>query len=168
MPQARASLRLLTRPAWLAAERALSRRLVRRAICPVVSSPSWPPPVGLVWRTVLVTGGATGIGAEIGRALAAAGSTVAVNHLGQDSEAHALLAAFERDGSPGIAVNADLTDPIAVQTTADLVRAEIGPVDILVNNAGSYPGVPWQETDEAAWNYFLDVTSPPITAPATP
>ncbi|MER7540721.1 hypothetical protein ABTX77_39020 [Streptomyces sp. NPDC097704] len=40
--------------------------------------------------SALVTGGATAIGAEIGRALAAAGATVAVDHLGQDSDAHAL------------------------------------------------------------------------------
>ncbi|WP_327733570.1 SDR family NAD(P)-dependent oxidoreductase [Streptomyces nojiriensis] len=39
----------------------------------------------------------------------------------------------------------------------DLVRAEIGPIDILVNNASSYPRVPLQDTDEAAWNYSLDV-----------
>lgn len=76
---------------------------------------------------------------------------------GISTYAHALLAAFERDGSPGIAANADLTDPGAVQTMVDLVRAEIGPIDILVNNAGSYPRVPWQDTDEAAWKYSLDV-----------
>ncbi|MFB0631301.1 SDR family NAD(P)-dependent oxidoreductase [Streptomyces sp. AB3(2024)] len=74
-----------------------------------------------------------------------------------DPDAHALLAAFERDGSPGIAVNADLTDPAAVQAMAALVRDEIGPVDILVNNAGSYPRVPRQDTDEAAWHHSLDV-----------
>uniref|UniRef100_A0AAU2JZU0 3-oxoacyl-ACP reductase FabG n=1 Tax=Streptomyces sp. NBC_00049 TaxID=2903617 RepID=A0AAU2JZU0_9ACTN len=122
---------------------------------PLLETPLQARP--LQGRTALVTGGATGIGAEIGRALAAAGATVAVNHLGQDPDAHALLAAFERDGSPGIAANADLTDPGAVLTMVDLVRAEIGPIDILVNNAGSYLRVPWQETDEAAWNYSLDV-----------
>ncbi|MFI6648342.1 SDR family NAD(P)-dependent oxidoreductase [Streptomyces sp. NPDC050529] len=94
---------------------------------------------------------------SFGRVLAAAGATVAVNHLGQDPDAHALLAAFERAGSPGIAVNADLTDPDSVQTMAGLVRAEIGPVDILVNDAGSYPRVARQDTDETAWNYSLDV-----------
>ncbi|MFD9267226.1 SDR family NAD(P)-dependent oxidoreductase [Streptomyces goshikiensis] len=75
----------------------------------------------------------------------------------RDPDSHTLLVASERDGSPGIAANADLTDPVAVQTTVDLVRAEIGPIDSLVNNAGSYPRVPWQDTDEAAWNYSLDV-----------
>ncbi|MFJ3504438.1 SDR family NAD(P)-dependent oxidoreductase [Streptomyces sp. NPDC090135] len=101
-------------------------------------------------------GGATGTGNEIGRA-GAAGVTVAINHLGRDPGAHALLAAFERIGSPGITVNADLADPSSVRTMADLVRAEIGPVDILVNNAGSYPRVAWPDTDEAAWNHSLDV-----------
>ncbi|MEV6247710.1 SDR family NAD(P)-dependent oxidoreductase [Streptomyces sp. NPDC051742] len=67
------------------------------------------------------------------------------------------LAAFERAGSPGIAVNADLTHPGSVRTMADLVSAAIGPVDILVNNAGAYPRVAWQDTDETAWNYSLDV-----------
>ncbi|WP_405195351.1 SDR family oxidoreductase [Streptomyces anulatus] len=37
------------------------------------------------------------------------------------------------------------------------IGAEIGPVDILVNNVGFYPRVAWQDTDETAWNYSLDV-----------
>src|SRR5258708_29645010 len=41
MPQASASLRLLTMPAWQAADRALSRTLVIQATWPVVSSPRW-------------------------------------------------------------------------------------------------------------------------------
>ncbi|MFE2159537.1 SDR family NAD(P)-dependent oxidoreductase [Streptomyces lydicus] len=108
-------------------------------------------------RTALVTGGATGIGAEIGRALAAAGAVVAINHLGQEQEAQSLLAVFDRSGSLGVAINADLTDPEAVHTMTDRVRAEAGSIDILVNNAGAYPRVPWQDTDEGAWNYSLDV-----------
>ncbi|MGW7438015.1 hypothetical protein [Streptomyces sp. NPDC054849] len=48
---------------------------------PLLETPLQARP--LQGRTTLVTGGATGIGAEIGRALAAAGATVAVNHLGR-------------------------------------------------------------------------------------
>ncbi|MFB6564830.1 hypothetical protein ACFCYH_39090 [Streptomyces sp. NPDC056400] len=51
---------------------------------PLLETPLQARP--LQGRTALVTGGATGIGAEIGRALAAAGATVAVNHLGKDPD----------------------------------------------------------------------------------
>ncbi|WP_328764477.1 MULTISPECIES: SDR family NAD(P)-dependent oxidoreductase [unclassified Streptomyces] len=75
---------------------------------------------------------------------------------GISTYAHALLAVFERGGSPRIAANVYLTDVGAVQTMVDLLRAEIGPIDILVSNAGSYLPVPWRDIDEAAWNYSLD------------
>ncbi|MGW5936780.1 SDR family NAD(P)-dependent oxidoreductase [Streptomyces celluloflavus] len=105
-------------------------------------------------RTALVTGAATGIGAEIARALAAAGAAVAVNHLAQHHEAGVIVQSLPTDG---IAVHADLTDPAEVTAMHDRIRVQLGPVDILVNNAGSYPRVSWPDTDEAAWAYALDV-----------
>lgn len=122
---------------------------------PLLEAPLKAQP--LQGRTALVTGGATGIGAEIGRALAAAGAVVVINHLGREREAQALLATFDHGGRLGVAINADLTDPDAVHAMTDRVRTEAGPVDILVNNAGAYPRVPWRDTDEDAWNYSLDV-----------
>ncbi|MFE6272110.1 SDR family NAD(P)-dependent oxidoreductase [Streptomyces goshikiensis] len=112
--------------------------------------------IPLQGRTALVTGGATGIGTEIGRALAAAGATVAVNHLGQDPYTHVLRAAFERDGSPGIAVNSDLTDPTAVQTMADLVRAVIAPSASSSTTPAFTPASPGRTP-----------TKPPGTTPST-
>ncbi|WP_327713564.1 SDR family NAD(P)-dependent oxidoreductase [Streptomyces sp. NBC_00464] len=73
-------------------------------------------------RTALVTGGATGIGAGIGRALSTSGATVAVNHPGQGREARAFLATLERGGSPGVAIDADLTDRDAVQRALRIVH----------------------------------------------
>ncbi|MFD3913767.1 SDR family NAD(P)-dependent oxidoreductase [Streptomyces sp. NPDC058603] len=105
-------------------------------------------------RIALVTGAATGIGAEIARALAAAGAAVAVSHLAQPRDADTVLRSLAGDG---IAVHGDLTDPDEVIALCDHVRDRLGPVDILVNNAGSYPRVAWPDTDEAAWAYALDV-----------
>ncbi|MFI6688421.1 SDR family NAD(P)-dependent oxidoreductase [Streptomyces sp. NPDC050485] len=105
-------------------------------------------------RTALVTGAATGIGADIARALAAAGAAVAVSHLAQDHDADTVLQSL---AGHGITVHADLTDPDEVTALSDRVRDQLGPVDILVNNAGSYPRVSWTDTDEAAWAYALDV-----------
>src|SRR6266542_4224041 len=48
MPQARPSLRLLTRPAWLQADRARSRKLVSRKTC-LVDRPWWAAAEVFTW-----------------------------------------------------------------------------------------------------------------------
>ncbi|MFF0295901.1 SDR family NAD(P)-dependent oxidoreductase [Kitasatospora sp. NPDC004614] len=102
-------------------------------------------------RAALVTGGATGIGAAIGRALAAAGAAVAVNHLAQIRQARTVLTDVRREGRSGIEVSADLTDPNAVAALVSQVESELGPVDVLVNNAGAYPRIPRDELGEDEW-----------------
>ncbi|KID31199.1 3-hydroxybutyrate dehydrogenase [Prauserella rugosa] len=74
-------------------------------------------------RTVLVTGGASGIGRACVHAFAEAGATV---HL-VDVDSHAAGAVADETGAH--AHTADLTDPAAVDTLPS-------DVDILVNNAG--------------------------------
>jgi 3-oxoacyl-[acyl-carrier protein] reductase len=93
-------------------------------------------------RVALVTGGATGIGAAISRALAAAGGAVAVNHLAQMDQAHNVLGDVRHEGRTGIEVSADLTDSNAVAALTSQVESELGPIDILVNDAGAYPRIP--------------------------
>ncbi|MFI9275500.1 SDR family NAD(P)-dependent oxidoreductase [Kitasatospora sp. NPDC052896] len=102
-------------------------------------------------RVALVTGGATGIGAAISRALAAAGAAVAVNHLAQINRARTVLGDIRREGRTGIEVSADLTDPDAVAMLTSQVESELGPIGILVNNAGAYPRIPWDQLGEDDW-----------------
>ncbi|WP_241002649.1 SDR family NAD(P)-dependent oxidoreductase [Streptomyces sp. CB01881] len=103
-------------------------------------------------RVALVTGGATGIGAAIARALAAAaGACVAVNHLSQIRQARTVLADVRRGGRGGIEVSADLADSNAVAALVSQVESELGPVDVLINNAGVYPRIPWDELGEDEW-----------------
>jgi len=75
-------------------------------------------------RTVLVTGGNRGIGLAIAQAFAKQGDRVAITHRGS--------------GAPeGIfGVQADITDPAAVDAAFSAVEAELGPVEVLVANAG--------------------------------
>ncbi|CAL9496904.1 Dihydroanticapsin 7-dehydrogenase [Actinosynnema sp. ALI-1.44] len=75
-------------------------------------------------RTVLVTGGAGGIGRAIATAFTAAGDTVVLTDLAGAPEAAAELNVR--------AVTADITDEDSVIRALD----EVGPVDVLVNNAG--------------------------------
>jgi NAD(P)-dependent dehydrogenase (short-subunit alcohol dehydrogenase family) len=85
-------------------------------------------------RTVLVTGGASGIGAAIVEAFCEQQARVAF--LDRDEEAAAGL--LKRLGDAGRAPRfelCDLTDIAALRGAAARVAAELGPVTILVNNA---------------------------------
>lgn len=75
-------------------------------------------------RTVLITGGAGGIGRAIGAAFAQAGDSVVLADLDGAEEAAQPL------GGRGIRL--DITDEPAISAALD----EVGPVDVLVNNAG--------------------------------
>lgn len=75
-------------------------------------------------RTVLITGGAGGIGRAIGAAFAQSGDSVVLADLAGAEEAAKPL------GGRGIRL--DITDEAAISAALD----EIGPVDVLVNNAG--------------------------------
>ncbi|MGA2123939.1 MAG: SDR family NAD(P)-dependent oxidoreductase [Acidimicrobiales bacterium] len=90
--------------------------------------------VDLSGKRAIVTGGASGIGAETARALAHAGAEVTIT--ARDVEAGGLVA---RDivlssGNQNVQVaQLDLTEEISLRNFA---AAWLGPLDILVNNAG--------------------------------
>lgn len=85
-------------------------------------------------RTVLVTGGARRLGAEIARACAAAGWRVALHYGSSRDEAEALAAELG-----GIALHADLADPVAAaRLIADAAAWAGEPVSGLVNSASEF------------------------------
>lgn len=103
-------------------------------------------------RSMVVTGGAKGIGAALVRALADAGARVTAFDV--DREAGEALAA----ATAGVRyAHVDVTDRDAVQrAVAEAVRAQ-GPVDGLVNNAGIAPPLTLERMDAAEWQRVLQV-----------
>jgi NAD(P)-dependent dehydrogenase (short-subunit alcohol dehydrogenase family) len=86
----------------------------------------------LAQRTVLVTGGASGIGATIVEAFCQQGSRVAF--LDRDETAAAAL--VERLGAAApLFLSCDLTDITTLRRAISRVAGELGPITILVNNA---------------------------------
>jgi 3-oxoacyl-[acyl-carrier protein] reductase len=75
-------------------------------------------------RSVLVTGGNSGIGMAIARRLAEGGDRVAVTHHASDAPADLL------------AVKCDVADPQSVADAVTQVAADQGPVEVLVASAG--------------------------------
>ena len=106
---------------------------------------------GFTGRHALVTGGGSGIGAAIARALAAAGAVVTV--AGRRREPlDAVAAPLSNVG----AIRADVTDPAAVDALFDGARAARGPVDIVVANAGAADSAPFDKVDMDHWRHMID------------
>ena len=112
-------------------------------------------------RVVLVTGGASGIGAAIVERYAAEGASVGV--VDQDAKAGTALADHLRAQGHSVQfAAADVADIDACRQACLSVEATLGPVDTLVNNAGISPkhgGLPqpiWR-MDPAEWHRVVDV-----------
>ena len=90
----------------------------------------------LAGRTVLITGGASGIGADIVRAFAANEARVAFFDVQRDV-AEKLVAELRTAAHAPLFLPCDLTDLAALKDGIAAVRERIGPVAVLVNNAGN-------------------------------
>lgn len=100
----------------------------------------------------LVTGGGTGIGAAIARALARDGVRVTI--LGRREAPLRETAA----GIAGAAVaTADVTDRASVDAALDVARAAHGPISILIANAGAAETAPFPQFGFDAWRRVMAV-----------
>lgn len=111
---------------------------------------------GLDGKTVLVTGGANGIGRAICTRLAEEGAGVAVVDLDADG-AEATAQALRDAGGRACAAGADIRDTAAVEAALTGAVAALGPLDGLVNNAGWDQAAPFLETDAELWRKVIDI-----------
>lgn len=86
-------------------------------------------------KTVLITGGASGIGLAMANEFASAGANVVI--VDMDKEALELRQKeFHRRNFPLLAVECNVTDEAACQTVVDEAVKRFGSIDLLFNNAG--------------------------------
>jgi NAD(P)-dependent dehydrogenase (short-subunit alcohol dehydrogenase family) len=90
----------------------------------------------LAGRTVFVSGGATGIGADIVRAFGRNRARVAFVDV-QRVEGEATAATVKKEGGTALFLKCDVTDIVALQDAIAETRAKLGPVAVLVNNAAN-------------------------------
>ncbi len=105
-------------------------------------------------RRALITGGASGFGLAIAKALLTQGAQVAIGDIDSD----ALEAARQKLGSDCLQpLELDVTSPASVRAAADACRRRFGGLDTLVNSAGVIEITPFLEISEEEWNRIIDV-----------
>lgn len=111
---------------------------------------------GIEGKVVLITGGSTGIGAEVARLLAARGAKVAVAARRAD-KLEAVVAEIAAQGGDAKAYTLDVTDKRQVAAVVAAVVTDFGRLDVLINNAGLMPIRPMSEVNTDEWDAMIDV-----------
>ncbi|PDT52182.1 MULTISPECIES: SDR family oxidoreductase [Sinorhizobium] len=107
-------------------------------------------------RGVLVTGGASGIGAALVEGFLRQGARVAFIDIEDAGRAFADRLAAEIGQRPEF-VRADLRDVEQARSAADAAVAALGPIQVLVNNAARDDRQPLEEVTRESWDESLAV-----------
>jgi len=89
-------------------------------------------------KVAIVTGASKGIGAGIGKSLAAEGAAVVVNYSSSKDGADRVVADIVKNGGRAVAVQGDVSKTADVQRLFAETQKAFGTLDLLVNNAGVY------------------------------
>lgn len=87
-------------------------------------------------KVLLITGGASGIGAATARLAAAKGYSIAINYRTRKDEANRLVEELKLSGVRAIAVQADIAVPEDVERLFHTVDEKLGHLNALINSAG--------------------------------
>lgn len=112
---------------------------------------------GLADKTVLITGGGSGIGAAFTRGFAGQGSRVGFVDIAEEAS-RALVAAIQKEtGTAPLFIACDLRDIAALQAAIEKIRTELGDIGVLVNNAGNDDRHTMEQVTPAYWDERISV-----------
>jgi 3-oxoacyl-[acyl-carrier protein] reductase len=115
---------------------------------------------GWAGKTVLVTGGGSGLGQALVVALVREGAQVA--YCGR--RADRLQETYVSSEGSGIAlpIVADVSEPKEVARFVEEALARFGRIDVLINNAAIFEAASFMETEISSWNeqFAVNVTAP--------
>jgi NAD(P)-dependent dehydrogenase (short-subunit alcohol dehydrogenase family) len=106
--------------------------------------------------SVIVTGGASGIGKSAACMFAAEGADVSIFDV-QDSLGNAVVSEIAVANGRATYVHADVADAPAVDRAVSMVVQRIGKIDVLMNHAGFVIVRPFLETSDAEWQRTMQV-----------
>ncbi len=110
----------------------------------------------LAQRCVLITGGATGIGASLVQHFAAQGARVGFIDI-DVAAGEALAAQLAQSATPPLFVNTDITDTPALHAAIAAVRERLGAIRVLLNNAANDQRHSIAATTPQSWDAAIGV-----------
>ncbi|HEY5178375.1 MAG TPA: glucose 1-dehydrogenase [Dermatophilaceae bacterium] len=111
----------------------------------------------LAGKSIVVTGGNSGIGESIVLAAAAEGANVVVDYVTHLEEATSLIARVEAAGGHAIGVRADVSKAADLQAMIQAAVDTYGRLDVLINNAGIETRTSLLDTTEADFDKVVAV-----------
>lgn len=107
-------------------------------------------------KTVLVTGAAKGIGADIAGQFLKYGANVVIADV-DDERGEEAAAKWRQSGYPAAYIHCDVSQGTDVANMVAFTEQQFGGLDILVNNAGIFPRADLFQTDEAFWDRVMGI-----------
>lgn len=108
-------------------------------------------------KTVLVTGGYTGIGKAVAECFAAHGADVILTGRNAEKGSHAARQLSENYKIKAEFYSCDLCSPDHVESAVRSMKKDFTQIDVLVNNAGIYPAAPFLEMEDQIFAGIFDV-----------
>lgn len=87
-------------------------------------------------KTIVVTGGNSGIGEQVCLAAAAEGANIVIDYVAHPEETESLIDRIEHAGGHAVGVDADITRADDLHRMVQKAVDAFGSLDVLVNNAG--------------------------------
>jgi len=87
-------------------------------------------------KTIVVTGGNSGIGEQICLAAAAEGANIVIDYVAHPEATDSLIERIEQTGGHAVGVDADITSAADLHRMVQKAVDAFGSLDVLVNNAG--------------------------------
>jgi glucose 1-dehydrogenase len=108
-------------------------------------------------KTIIVTGGNSGIGEAIVLAMAAEGANVVIDYVAHPEETTTLIDRIEAAGGHAVGVDADVSRIADLHTMVKTAVDTYGRLDVIVNNAGVETRTSILDTTEEQYEKVLDI-----------
>jgi glucose 1-dehydrogenase len=111
----------------------------------------------LTGKTLIVTGGNSGIGEAIVLAAAAEGANIVIDYVANPGETTTLIDRIAAAGGHAVSIDADVSKPDDIHKMVAAAVDAFGRLDVIINNAGVETRTSILDTNEEQYDHVLNI-----------